>query len=309
MPSTISRNSHVLVIGSIHVDLITRVARLPAPGETIVGGTFHTAAGGKGANQAVAAARMGAAVTMIGRVGDDMFGALAREALKCAGVDVTHVRTDAETATGTAQIVLDAGGQNAIAVASGANERLTSDQVAAAAAAWRGVGLVVLQCEIPLQTNLHIVRHATANGTPVLLNAAPAQALPDELRQAIAWLVVNEVEAEQLFGRSVRSVADGIAAARALQRSDQRVVVTLGELGAVFCGTRDPLHEPAPRVEVVDTTAAGDALVGALAAALVRGESDESAVRQAVRAGSLACTKLGAIPSLPTSDELRSSSL
>ncbi|MBI1815103.1 MAG: ribokinase [Deltaproteobacteria bacterium] len=302
MPSAISQ---ILVIGSLNVDLVTRVPRLPAPGETVIGGTFHTAAGGKGANQAVASARMGAPVAMIGRVGDDMFGAMARAELTRAGVDITHVRTDADAATGTGQIVIDAAGQNSIAVASGANARLSPADIDSAAAVWERAAVLVLQLEIPLDTNAAAIARATALGIPVILNAAPAASFDDELRRAVSWLIVNEIEAAQRLRQPVSSIDEAMAAAAALGRLTPHVVVTLGAQGAVFTAGDSPRHVPAPPVAVVDTTAAGDAFVGALAAALWRGESDDAALRAAVVAGSLACTKLGAIPSLPTIDELR----
>jgi ribokinase len=298
------RAGNVLVIGSLNVDLITCAPRLPRPGETVIGGTFHIAPGGKGANQAVAAARMGAGVTMIGRVGDDDFGRLVRGELERAGVDVGHVHIDPSAATGTGQIVIDAAGQNAIAVASGANERVDVADVSAAASAWASAALVVVQLEIPVAPITVAIEQAGLRGVPVVLNAAPAQPLPDELLRAVAWLVVNEVEAEQLIGRPVRSNVDAVAAAAALRRAGQRVVVTLGASGAVLLSDNVAQHIPAPAVEVVDTTAAGDAFVGALAAALVRGMSEVEAVHEAVVAGSLACTKLGAIPSLPSRDEV-----
>jgi ribokinase len=299
-----SSGGTVLVIGSLNVDLIARAPRLPGPGETVIGGTFHIAAGGKGANQAVAAARMGAAVAMIGRIGDDDFGLLVRTELERAGVGLDHVRVERSVPTGTAHICVDARGRNAIVVASGANERLDDADVSRAVSAWAGAALVVLQLEIPLATVAAAIREASARGLPVLLNAAPAQPLPGELLRAVAWLVVNEVEAEQLTGERIESPADAMRAASILRTGTQRVVVTLGAAGAVLLGEAPPTHVPVPRVEVLDTTAAGDAFVGALAAGLVRGDADETAVRDAVIAGSLACTKLGAIPSLPTVAEV-----
>jgi ribokinase len=294
----------VLVIGSLNVDLIARTPRLPAPGETVIGGTFHVAAGGKGANQAVAAARMGAAVTMIGCIGDDHFGVLVRGELERAGVGVDDVRVERGAPTGTAHICVDARGHNTIVVASGANERLDPAGVTRAAPAWTGAALVVLQLEVPVATVAAAIHEANTRGLPVLLNAAPAQPLPGELLRTLAWLVVNEVEAAQLTGARIESPADAMRAAAMLRTGSQRVVITLGAAGAVLLGEAPPVHVPAPHLEALDTTAAGDAFVGALAAALVRGDAEEAAVRTAVIAGSLACTKLGAIPSLPTAVEV-----
>lgn len=294
---------HILVVGSLNADLVMHAARLPRPGETVIGASFHIAAGGKGANQAVAAARLGAPVAMLGRVGNDAFASLVRDELVSAGVNVDALLVDRETATGTAQIVVDADGRNAIVVASGANACVDVSNVTRAAA-WDGATLVVLQLEIPLVAVAAAVATARTRGVPVILNAAPAQCLPDDLWHAVDWLVANEVEAEQLSGEAIRSVDDAMRVATALHRSRQRVVITLGGNGAVLVGEAPPLHLPAPTVDVVDTTAAGDAFVGALAAALHSGASDADAVRAAVIAGSLACTKLGAIPSLPTTDDI-----
>lgn len=296
--------AHILVVGSLNVDLVMRAPRLPHPGETIIGATFHMAVGGKGANQAVAAARAGASVAMIGRLGNDAFGALARDALRAAGVNTDAVLTDSDAATGTGQIVVDDAGRNAIVVASGANACVSVADVVRQTAAWDGARLVVLQLEIPLVTVAATIAAAAARELPVVLNAAPAQPLPADLWHAVDWLVANEVEAAQLLGRPVTSVHDAVEAARALRRTRHRVVITLGAAGAVLLGDAQPLHVAAPRVDVVDTTAAGDAFVGALAAALVSAADDADAVRRAVLAGSLACTKLGAIPSLPTAADV-----
>ena len=295
---------NVLVVGSLNADLIMQAARLPRRGETVVGATFHIAAGGKGANQAVAAARLGAPVAMIGRIGGDAFGALVRDELRRAGVGIDGLIVDTEAPTGTGQIVVDDCGENAIVVASGANARLTVADVVTQTAAWEAAALVVLQLETPLVTIAATIATAAARKLPVLLNAAPAQPLPADLWHAVDWLVVNEVEATQLLGQPIASVHDAIAAARALRRAEHRVVITLGAAGAVLFGDGEPMHAAAPLIAAVDTTAAGDAFVGALAAALLTATDDANAVRGAVVAGSLACTKLGAIPSLPTTDEV-----
>ncbi len=308
-PTGAATAGHVLVIGSLNVDLVMRVARLPRAGETLIASSFAVVPGGKGANQAVAAARSGAPVAMIGRVGDDGFGVLVRDELSRAGVGVDHVRLDPDAHTGTAQIVVDEAGHNAIVIASGANARTDVADVLEAETAWYGAMLVVLQLEIPLRTIMASVDTAVRRRLPVLLNAAPAQPLPAELQGALSWLVVNEIEAEQLAGRStahgaIRSVADAFTAARALHRPGQHVIVTLGAAGAVLVTNHDAVHVPAPRVDVVDTTGAGDAFIGALAAALHRSASPRDAVREAVAAGSVACTRAGAIPSLPTRAEV-----
>ncbi len=294
-----SGGKHVLVVGSLNADLVMRTPKLPLPGETVLGGSFQIVAGGKGANQAVAAARLGAAVKMIGRVGDDQFGALLRRELQTANVDASGVCTDREAPTGTATVLVDAAGQNSIVVASGCNARLSASDIAADAEQFAHAAFLVLQLEIPLETNFAAVAAAHAHGVPVILNAAPAQALPAAFVAAADWLVVNEVEAMQLSGATLHSRDDAQAAAARLRHSGQRVIVTLGAAGAVVVGDAGAWHYPAPAIDVVDTVAAGDAFVGALAAALHAGADDHEALRYAVIAGSLACTKEGAIPSLP----------
>jgi ribokinase len=300
-----TRTGHVLVVGSLNADLVMRAPRLPQPGETVIGASFHVAAGGKGANQAVAAARLGAKAAMIGCVGSDSFGELVRGELAAAGVDVEHVRVDPEVPTGTAQIVVDQTGENAIVVASGANMRVAAGEILKAKPSWDGAALVVTQLEIPVAAVAAVIDEAAARRLPVLLNAAPAHGLPDQLWHAVDWLVVNEIEAAQLADRTIGSVAEAVAVASAVRRLGQRVVVTLGAAGAVLVDDSGTLHVPAPSIVVVDTTAAGDAFVGGLAAALQRGAPSSTAVREAVIAGSLACTRAGAIPSLPTADAVR----
>ena len=298
-PTRRSRRGPVVVVGSLNADLVTRAPRLPRPGETVLGGSFQIVPGGKGGNQAAAAARLGAPVVLIGRVGDDAFGHLLREALRKSGVSLDLVRVDGEAATGTAQIVVAESGENAIVVAPGANERVSADDVRAAAPVWHTAAVVVAQLEVPLATVAATVQAAAPHAVPVILNAAPVRPLPRTLLDGVRWLVVNEVEAEQLSGCPVQSVADAVRAARALPRGEQKIVVTLGAAGAVLVDGDVALHARAPQVKVVDTTAAGDAFVGALATAVRDGLRAEDALCRAVAAGSLACTRLGAQPSLP----------
>ena len=294
----------LLVIGSLNMDLIVRAARLPQPGETVIGARFSTAAGGKGANQAVAAARLGAGVRMIGRIGDDEFGHRVRAEVAAAGVEVSHVRVDTETATATGHIVVDGEGRNAIVVASGANARLTPDDLASAENAWIDARLMVLHLEIPLATHLAAIAIARERSIRVILNAAPMDVEARALIEAADCLVVNEVEAEQLAGEPITSAADALDFAHALQQRGQAIVVTIGAGGAVLATGGRTSQVAAPRVEVVDTTAAGDAFVGGFSAALLRGLPETEALRHGVMAGSLACTRLGAIPSLPVRSEL-----
>jgi ribokinase len=295
---------HLLVIGSINMDLIASAPRLPERGETVIGASFAMAAGGKGANQAAAAARLGTAVQMVGRIGDDEFGHRVRAELAEAGVGVDYVYVDPDTPTATGHIVIDREGHNAIVVASGANAELSDNDVASAERAWVNAGLVALQLEVPIAANRMAIDQAHRQGLAVILNAAPMDTAARDVIAECDYLVVNEVEAEQLAGERITSANDAIDLAVALRSGRQRVIITIGAEGAVLVNQDVRLHQPAPKVKVVDTTAAGDAFIGGFATGLLAGMDDERALQLAVRAGSQACTKLGAMPSLPTRAEL-----
>jgi ribokinase len=291
----------ILVIGSLNADLVVRTPRFPKPGETIQGGDLATLPGGKGANQAVAAARQGAATAMLGRVGKDEFGDFLLSHLDADHVDTRLVRRD-EAATGTAMIVVDGNGQNSIVLSPGANGRVSPADVDPAA--FTGLKLVLLQLEIPLETVLRAARLAKKNGVRVVLNPAPARPLPDELIALADFLLPNETELSLLTGREVRDAASAESAAHLLlDKGAPAVIVTLGADGALLV-TRDAVkHVPAFQVKAVDTTAAGDAFIGGFAAAWLRGLELEPAVRYANACGALATTKIGAQPSLPTARE------
>jgi ribokinase len=288
------------------MDLVVQAARIPLPGETIIGRGFQTFPGGKGANQAVAAARLGARVTLIGSVGADEFGARLLDNLKAADVDVTHVRVDPQAASGIAMITLEEGGQNSIVVAPGANMELSPEDVSAA---WQQLGdidVIAMPLESPLESVVEAARLARAGGGRVVLNPAPAQPLPDELLCQVDVLVPNESETALLTGLPVETAAEAEQAARTLlARGVGAVVLTLGGRGAMLLEGDDPARLlPAHTVEVVDTTAAGDAFVGALVVALAEGQPLAEGVRRGNAAGALAVTKLGAQPSLPTRQAL-----
>jgi ribokinase len=292
--------AHILVIGSINIDLVVRAPRFPKPGETIRGGDLLTAAGGKGANQAVAAARQGASVAMLGRVGSDNSGDQLLAGLKADGVD-TRLMLRGETPTGTAMIVVDDQGQNTIIVAPGANDAVTPADVVPDALA--DVRLVLFQLEIPVETVLHAARIAKQQGVMVILNPAPARQIPDELIRLADYLLPNETELNLLTGKPVQDVQSAEAAARALiEKGARTVIVTLGANGALLVTSDRAVHVPAFQVNVVDTTAAGDAFIGGFAAALLSGADLEQAVRYGNASGALATTKFGAQPSLPTRD-------
>ena len=299
-------SANVTVVGSINIDLVTTTPRLPRPGETVIGGDLRTVPGGKGANQAVAAARLGATVTMVGRVGEDTFGQQLRANLDAAGVDLTHVVTDPEAASGAALIAVDHQGQNSIVVAPGANARLSVSDVEKAETAIAGADAVLLQLEIPLPVVQRAAELARAGGAKVILNPAPAQALPQELLDLVDVLIPNESETAVLTGMPVEELEQVDAAALALRDGGVgAVILTLGQRGALLADSAGARLFPAFPVEkVVDTTAAGDAFVGALAAALAEGTSLARAVPWSNAAGSIAVTGPGAQPSLPRREEV-----
>jgi ribokinase len=296
----------ILVVGSLNMDLIVRTPRLPAPGETILGTQFSTAPGGKGANQAVAAAKLGAPVKMIGRVGADDFGKALRSHLNAVGVDTQYVTQDTEAATGIASIWVDDKGQNSIIVAPGANARVARADIDAAAVAFRDARIVVAQLEIPLETVQYAFQLARKNNCLTILNPAPAQPLSRKILEQCDVVIPNEMETAQLTGMDAHDLESAQNAANVLkQMGARRVLVTLGDKGALFLDGDAPAQPIAPfRVQAVDTTAAGDAFVGALAAALARDKDWTTSLREASAAGALAATKLGAQPSLPTRAEL-----
>ncbi len=290
--------ARIVVVGSLNMDLAATSARLPGPGETVLGGSYLESPGGKGANQAHAAARLGGEVAMIGCVGDDPHGWRLRESLANAGCDVTGVRTVAGP-TGVALIFVSATGENAIMVAPGANGALTAEDVQAAAL--DGASHVLLQLESPIDAVLAAARAAKAAGAVVILDPAPAIAsLPAELLGCVDILTPNEMEGAQLSGHA-RPTAE---AARALQRLGPRAVIL--KLGARGCliATDETTLVPAPRVDAVDTTAAGDVFNGALAVALSEGTALIPAAEFAVRAAAISVTRRGAQASAPTREEV-----
>jgi ribokinase len=293
--------AHVTVVGSLNMDLVIRASRIPHPGETVIGSEFHTVPGGKGANQAVAAARLGAEVSMVGRVGRDAFGEVLLENLVADGIDHASVTRDPDCATGIALIVVDDSGQNSIVVASGANRRLSPADVNVAEAAIAEADLLLMQLETPLDTVHQAARIARAHGVPVILNPAPACPLPASLLSLVAVLIPNESETALLTGMPVGNQAEAVAAAAALRGLGVgTVILTLGERGALLGTATGATHVPAFKVAPVDTTAAGDAFVAGFAVALAEGRTPVEAVRWGNAAGALATTEMGAQPSLPT---------
>ncbi len=293
----------IVVVGSSNTDMIVQADRLPLPGETVLGGDLAIAPGGKGANQAVAAARLGAAVTFVARVGQDMFGREAVENFHREGLDIRYLAQDPQAPSGVALIIVGPGGQNIIAVAPGANRRLTPADVEAARPAFAQARAVLLQLEIPIETVLAAAQAGRAAGATVILNPAPAPSrpLPVALFEAVDILTPNETEAAVLTGKQEPEEA----AAALLARGVGTVIVTLGAEGALVATGSDHMRRiPGFRVKAVDATAAGDAFNGGLAVALARGEPLDAAVRYAHAVAALSVTRLGAQPSLPTAAEV-----
>jgi len=294
-------SARITVVGSLNMDLVVCAPRIPQPGETIIGGEFHTAPGGKGANQAVAVARMGVRVSMVGRVGSDAFAQPLLDGLDADGVDHAFVTQDPKAATGVALIVVDDAGENSIVVASGANMHLSPADVDAAEAVIANADVLLVQLETPLTAVARAVEIAHAYGVTVILNPAPACRLPDELLHLIDVLIPNESETALLTRLPVGDWSEVEAAAMTLRDLGvDNIVLTLGERGALLVGEKGKELVPAFEVKPVDTTAAGDAFVAGFAVALAEGRSLADAVRWGNAAGALATTKLGAQPSLPT---------
>lgn len=295
----------IVVVGSSNTDMIVKIPRLPKPGETILGGTFSMAAGGKGANQAVAAARAGGEVTLVARVGDDMFGKQARDGFVQDAINTHSVFTDPKAASGIALIFVDERGENSIAVASGANSELTPTDVSHAKDAIASADILLLQLEVPIPTVKAAVRLATEAGVRIVLNPAPAQPLEENLLRLVSIITPNETEAEFLTGIKI---SDGTslttAAERLLEKSVEQVIITLGARGAFLADKYEECFIPSFKVNAVDATAAGDVFNGALAVSLAEGRSLRDAVRFANAAAALSVTKLGAQPSAPFRDEI-----
>jgi len=297
--------SRIVVVGSSNTDMIIKAHRIPKPGETVIGGEFSIAAGGKGANQAVAAARAGGKVSLVARVGDDMFGQQAVEGFRSDSIDIRHVLQDSDAPSGVALIFVDEGGENSIAVASGANARLTSSDVLAARDLITSADVLVTQLETPLSTVQAAAELAHEANVRVILNPAPAQPLGEEILRHVSVLTPNETEAELLTGIEVTDDAGAEAAAETLAAMGVgAILITLGPRGAFILDADHRGLVPGFEVEAVDTTAAGDVFNGALAVALGEGRSLAQAARFANAAAALSVTKLGAQPSAPTREEI-----
>jgi len=297
----------VVVLGGINIDLIALTSRLPVPGETVAGEDFYTTPGGKGGNQAVAAARLGAEVSMVGRVGGDIFGPGLLADLRKEGIDVSGVTEDPERASGVAVIILNAERQNHIVAAYGANAACDEDQLVAARRAVVGADALLLQQEIPVEVSRAAAEFARSKGVRVFWDPAPARDLPDEAYADIDVLTPNQTEAAAITGVDVVDVASAERAAIViLGKGVATAVVKLGEQGVYYASEGDAGHVQAFTVQAVDTVAAGDAFGSAVVVALIEGRSLGEAVRFGAAAGALAVTKAGAQAAMPTREEVES---
>lgn len=288
------------------MDLVTRAPRLPVGGETLIGHSFATVSGGKGANQAVAAARLGAQVSMLGCVGSDAYGAELRDALLVEGIDCQAV-SRVEGASGVALIVVDDQSQNAIVIVAGANGALTPTLIDQFDPVLQAAQVVICQLEVPDATVGHVLQRARELGKTVILNPAPAsRPLPVHWYACIDYLIPNESEASALSGLPVdsRETAE-TAASRLIAMGTGKVIITLGAQGALFADGHGFTHFPAPKVKAVDTTAAGDTFVGGFAAALATGKSEAEAIGFGQIAAALSVTRAGAQPSIPTQSDVQ----
>lgn len=290
----------ILVVGSINMDLVVRVNHTPKAGETVLGSDFATFPGGKGANQAVAASRMGGEVSMVGRVGMDDFGTALLHELVDNQIKTAHVIKDATAPTGIAMITVAPDGENMIVVASGANAKVSGEDVIDAHSLMGEMDVMLTQLECPLETITTAIELAEVNDLPVILNPAPAQPLSKDLLSKVDYLTPNQTELALLTGEE--DLEEGVEKLRTW--GVQNIVITLGREGARVISKDIDLHLPAFEVTAVDTTAAGDAFNGALAVAIAEGEPLLKAVRYGMAAGALAATKRGAQPSLPTREEV-----
>lgn len=295
----------IVVIGSSNTDMIIRVPRIPRPGETILGGRFLTAAGGKGANQAVAAARAGGEITFIACIGEDNIGGESIAGFNKEGIDVRRIARDPDNPSGVALIFVGDDGENSIAVASGANMSLTPERIIANKDFILSADMVVMQLESPLETVETAAELAFEKSIPVILNPAPAQPLPDDLLEKVDILTPNESEAEILTGIPVSDIESARSAAIVLhEKGVKKVIITLGSKGAFISALDIQTLVPGFQVNAVDTTAAGDVFNGALSVALTEGQSLDMAVRFANAAAALSVTKPGAQPSAPHRSEI-----
>jgi len=295
----------ILIVGSSNTDMVIKTNHFPAPGETILGGRFLMNAGGKGANQAVAAARLGGMVTFVGKIGDDIFGKQAVQQLEDEGINVDYVAVDPENPSGVALITVDKKGENSIVVAPGSNGTLSSADFDKAIAELNESEFVLMQLEIPIPTVEHVAAIAAEKQKKVILNPAPAALLSDELLKNLYLITPNETEAELLTGIKVTDQNSALLAASALhEKGVEIVIITMGSAGAFLLADNESEIISAPKVEAVDTTAAGDTFNGALTVALSEGKTIQESIAFANKAAAISVTRIGAQSSVPFRKEI-----
>lgn len=294
----------IVVIGSLNMDLVTQTERVPVMGETLSGTGFQTVCGGKGGNQAFAAARLGGNVTMLGCVGTDVFGKALKDSLTGVGVDCNSVKECGGTESGIASITV-CGGDNSIIIIPGANGLVTREYVDANLETIKGADVLILQLEIPMETVEYIIEQAADYGIPVMLNPAPAKEMSQEILKKVTYLIVNETECEFYTGKKVGTIEEAKEGVRLLKEKGIRhAIVTLGSQGCVYDMEENVCYEPARKVVAVDSTAAGDTFTAAIVVSLLEGKSMTEAVQFATVASSITVTRLGAQSSIPTRDEV-----
>ena len=298
--------NRIAVVGSSNTDMVIKTSKLPIPGETILGGKFFMNPGGKGANQAVAAARLGGKVSFIAKTGDDVFGKQARQLFEIENINTDYLVTDPGHPSGVALITVDAKGENCIVVAPGSNSYLAHSDIDKAREEILRSDIVLMQLEIPLETVVYVANIAFEAGKKVILNPAPALQISDELLSKLYLITPNETEAELISGIPVKDIDSATMAARNLyERGVKVVIITLGSKGALLFTGEDAKLIPSPKVEAVDTTAAGDVFNGALAVAISKGFELEKAVEFACKAAAISVTRMGAQSSAPYWKEIK----
>lgn len=305
MDTTQTSRRQILVVGSSNTDMVIKAAHLPRPGETILGGTFFMNPGGKGANQAVAIARLGGSVTFICKTGSDIFGHQSQQLFEEEGINTSYVFSDSGNPSGVALITVDEKAENCIVVASGANANLLPSDLAKAEEAIEQADLILMQLEVPMETVCFVADIAWQKGKKVILNPAPAHPLPTDLLRHLYLITPNETEAEMITGVKITDESSAGEAARLLSEMGvQHVIITLGSKGAlIYCDGKAEMV-PALKVEAVDTTAAGDVFNGALTVALSEGRSLKEAARFACKASAISVTRVGAQSSAPYRNEV-----
>ena len=305
MDTTQTSRRQILVVGSSNTDMVIKAAHLPRPGETILGGTFFMNPGGKGANQAVAIARLGGPVTFICKTGSDIFGHQSQQLFEEEGINTSYVFSDSGNPSGVALITVDEKAENCIVVASGANANLLPSDLEKAEEAIERADLVLMQLEVPMETVCFVADIAWQKGKKVILNPAPAHPLPADLLRHLYLITPNETEAEMITGVKITDESSAGGAARALSgMGGQHVIITLGSKGALIYSNGKAEMVPALKVEAVDTTAAGDVFNGALTVALSEGRSLKEAARFACKASAISVTRVGAQSSAPYRNEV-----